>query len=204
MRRKRGLLLLLTLLACLGLRAEPLADLRDQLEPLQSLRCEFHQVVKSAEGEALEESSGRMALLRPDYFMWHIQAPDEQLLLAAGSVLWHYDVALETATQRQLDPDNPTNPLMILGGDIDVLGQHYLVKALADNAWRLEPRFENPDFTAVDLFFESGLPATMTVTDALERRTTITFSQMETNPALKPDAFEFTPPPGIDVYVNDG
>lgn len=204
MRRRHRLLSLLALLACLGVRADPLADLRNRLEPLQSLRCEFHQVVKSADGETLEESSGRMALLRPDYFMWHIQAPDEQLLLAAGSALWHYDVALETATQRRLDPDNPTNPLTILGGDIAVLGQHYLVTALADNAWRLEPRFDNPDFTAVELFFESGLPATMTVTDALERRTTITFSQMEPNPPLKPAAFEFTPPPGIDVYVNDG
>jgi outer membrane lipoprotein carrier protein len=203
MRPGLRLLPLLTLLACLGVRADPLADLRDRLEPLQSLSSAFHQVVKSAEGETLEESDGRMALLRPDYFMWHIQVPDEQLLLAAGSVLWHYDVTLETATRRRLDPGNPTNPLTILGGDLATLGEHYRVEAIAENAWRLQPRFENPDFTAVEIFFESGLPTSMTVTDPLLRQTTITFSQIEANPPLKPADFEFTPPPGIDVYRND-
>lgn len=182
------------------LSADALADLSARLAPLASLEGEFRQETRSAEGETLEVTEGRLKLLRPAWFAWHIQAPEEQLLIAAESSLWHYDVELETATRRSLDPDSPTNPLTILGGDIQALGEHYRVEQSGAESWRLVPRFESAEFAAVELSFEGDLPSRMTVRDALDRESLIRFRKLAVNPALSPADFEFVPPPGVDVY----
>jgi chaperone LolA len=204
MHLQRMALFLASLLVAAVARADALADLRHSLEPLDSLAGEFRQVVLSSEGKTLEESRGRLALLRPAYFRWEIREPEEQLLVAADSVLWHYDVELESATRRRLDTTNPASPLSILGGDVAVLGEHYRVEALDDRGWLLVPRFEEAEFRSIELYFVAGLPSEMKVRDLLERETVITFSEVRQAPELTAGDFLFTPPPGVDVYENDG
>ena len=201
----RHLLLALTVLVTSpNSYGDALAELSARLAPLQTLEGEFLQETRSAAGETLEQTRGRVRLLRPAYFSWHIETPEEQLLVASGSSLWHYDVELETATRRTLDPASPTNPLTILGGDTAILGEHYRVERIGDNSWRLFPLFETGEFTAVELIFEAALPSRMSVRDALDRESVITFTGLAGNPALSPADFEFLPPPGVDVYDSEG
>jgi outer membrane lipoprotein carrier protein len=183
---------------------DALSELSARLEPLQTLQGNFQQETRSSAGEVLDQAKGRLKLLRPAYFSWHIDTPEEQLLVASGSTLWHYDVELETATRRTLDPGSPTNPLRILGGDTAALGQHYRVEAIDENGWRLSPLFETGEFTSVELFFEGSLPSRMSVRDALDRESIIIFSGLESNLELGPADFEFRPPPGVDVYDSEG
>ena len=181
-------------------RAEVPPELASLLAPLDSLAGEFKQTTLSAEGEVLEESRGSFRLLRPSWFSWHIQEPEEQLLVASAGSLWHYDVELETATRRSLDPASPTNPMTILGGETAVLADHYQIEALADAGWRLSPRFETADFETVVLFFADGLPGRMLINDALGRQSVILFVDPAVESSLTAADFEFSPPAGVDIY----
>jgi outer membrane lipoprotein carrier protein len=204
MRYRRQLLSLLLSLYGACAFGDPLSELSARLEPLETLTGQFLQETRSSDGEVLDRSQGSLKLLRPAYFSWHIDSPEEQLLVASGGTLWHYDVELETATRRTLDPGSPTNPLTILGGDTAALGTHYRVEAIDENGWRLSPLFDTAEFTAVELFFEGSLPSRMSVRDALDRVSVITFSGLASSADLAPSDFEFRPPPGVDVYDSEG
>jgi chaperone LolA len=177
--------------------------LLEKLGGFNSLQGRFEQVLYSADGEPLEESSGRFRLLKPGYLSWHILEPDEQLLLAAGETLWHYDVELETATRRFIPEGNPTSPLTILGGDSEALSAWYSIKQLADNRWRLEPNFDDAEFDSVELAFADGLPVEMQIRDKLGRRTVIELAELDIRSRLVPGDFAFEPPDGVDIYRDD-
>jgi outer membrane lipoprotein carrier protein len=174
-----------------------------RLSAVGSLRADFEQTLLSTEGRVLEQSSGKLLLLQPGYFRWHILEPDEQLLIAAEGTLWHYDVDLETITRRNVPADNSHTPLAILGGSGEALAEQYRVDAVGSQSWRLEPRSENANFTALVLQFDGDRPVLMTVEDPLLRSTEIRFVNTELNPLLTADDFFFEPPPGVDVYLND-
>ena len=174
-----------------------------RLSALGSLRSDFQQTLLSTEGRVLEQSSGKLLLLQPGYFRWHILEPDEQLLIAAEGTLWHYDVDLETITRRSVPTDNSHTPLAVLGGSGEALAEQYQVEAVGEQSWRLVPRAESADFTALVLQFDGDRPVLMTVEDPLLRSTEIRFVNTELNPLLTADDFSFVPPPGVDVYVND-
>jgi outer membrane lipoprotein carrier protein len=197
----------LMLMCCLAFPAladdTALETLQQRLAGMHALRGSFEQRVVSATGAELERSSGTLSLLQPDFFRWHILQPDEQLLLAAGGNLWHYDVELETVTRRDIPVDSPYSPLAILGGDSERLGNHYSVESTGEQAWRLVPTFAEPDFTAIVLRFDGAVPVSMEVTDQLERTTLISFGGLEINPPLAPADFDFSPPPGVDVYDHE-
>ena len=170
------------------------------LQDLHSLQGRFEQEVRSTDGDLLESSSGQFRLLQPGYFSWRIEAPDEQLLLAANDSLWHYDVELETATRRDITAAQAGSPLAILSGDERSLREHYRVEQLAEAQYRLYPYSPRASFSSVTLEFSAGLPIGMTVVDRLQQETRIQFSQLESNPGLSADDFLFTPPAGVDVY----
>jgi outer membrane lipoprotein carrier protein len=174
-----------------------------RLSALGSLRSDFQQTLLSTEGRVLEQSSGELLLLQPGYFRWHIVEPDEQLLIATEGVLWHYDVDLETITRRNIPADNSHTPLAILGGTGEALAQQYRVDVAGEQTWRLVPRSEDADFTALVLQFDGDRPVLMIVEDPLLRSTEIRFVNTELNPPLTADDFSFEPPAGVDVHSND-
>jgi outer membrane lipoprotein carrier protein len=184
-------------------QSAPLVDLQQRLAGIESLSGTFRQTLVSMEGEPLEHSSGHFRLLQPAYFSWQIELPDQQLLLAAQGVLWHYDVELETVTRRNIPPDNPYSPLEILAGDSQTLGEYYQVESLGPDSWRLLPNFESGDFLAITLKFNGQLPLSMDVLDPLQRVTQIVFGQLEHNPGLSAADFVFVPPDGVDVYSHE-
>ena len=199
----RYLILLITVLWTAPLAAEALDALRERLAPLNSLQGRFDQQVLSQDGEVLERSSGRFMLLRPGYFYWRIEAPDDQLLVAADNRLWHYDADLETANRRPIRDEQQGGPIAILSGDIDRLADYYYVRDLGAGRFRLEPREADRQFEAVELAFTDAAPLSMSVEDRLQQTTRIEFAAIELNPPLTADDFVFEPPDGVDVYYHD-
>jgi outer membrane lipoprotein carrier protein len=199
----RLLVLGFTCLVSVGVLADPADDLQLRLKPLSSLQGAFEQQVMSTDGEVLENSSGRFMLLRPGYFYWQIEAPDQQLLIAAGEGLWHYDADLETATHRDISKAGEHSPLAILSDTSDNLADTYYVREAGPGRYRLEPRGEDREFLAVTLSFTDAVPVAMEVEDRLQQITRISFGAVEMNGALEPGDFAFEPPPGVDVYYHD-
>jgi chaperone LolA len=191
----------LLLLLVPAIQAEP--SLQERLGAIKSLEGEFSQRILAENGEELERSSGRFRLLHPGFFSWHIQTPDEQLLLATGDSLLHYDVELETATRRQVGEGQSRGPLEILGGDGQDLHEHYQVEQTGHDSYRLQPVVAGGDFSSLHLTFDGELPVRMTVEDQLRQTTIIEFSEVRLNPPLGAADFEFSPPEGVDLYYHE-
>ena len=56
-------------------------------------------------------------------------------------------------------------------------------------------------FDRIEIGFKAGLPGGMLLVDNFGQTTTLSFSRLERNPKLEPDAFRFTPPKGADVLT---
>ena len=99
-RRWRRAILALTavLLAASGApgHAQEEPDVWSRLAAQDQASGRFLQEIYSEEGELLERSSGRYAVLRPGFFRWEIDYPDRQQIIIADDTLWHYDIDLAT------------------------------------------------------------------------------------------------------------
>ena len=177
-------------------------SLEERLSVFQTLTGDFRQQVRSAEGELLQESSGSFSLRQPGQFRWHIQDPDEQLLLLVDGELLHYDVELATAT---LSPSGgvPATPLAILGGETAAIQTFYQVEETTEGAYALRPLDNSGPLTLIHLHFAGNTLASMNFQDRLLQTTTIEFSSVRINPPLPTSEFAFVVPEGVDYFRNE-
>ena len=98
----------LVAIACLLKGVTASGDPLDALATKPSLSGTFTQAIVSPEGLLLEQAEGRFQLLRPDYFWWRIQVPDQQLLVAVDGQLTQIDWDLEVVTRRDFSPQDRT------------------------------------------------------------------------------------------------
>lgn len=173
------------------------------LVDMQRLEGDFEQRQYETDGSLIAESTGRFRLLRPGFFIWEINAPDSQIVIANPQFLWHYDRDLETVTRRPVTAEGGTAPLQILGGDAEALRRDFRVSQQAPGVFFLEAQSANAGFEALTLTLLEGLPAQMDIRDSLKQRVVIDFLQLDSSVALTPQDFEFQPPPGVDLFYYD-
>ncbi|MEM7764711.1 MAG: outer membrane lipoprotein chaperone LolA [Pseudomonadota bacterium] len=167
-----------------------------------SLRGSFVQTVRRADAQT-ETSNGTFMVERPGKFVWTYETPDEQIIVADGTNLWNYDVLLDQVEVRAQDEALANSPATILSGGGDPLSAFEYQGSFAsgDTLWvQLAAKAEDSDFGALRLGFVDSVLVGMLLGDSLDQVTEIVFSDVESNIAFEPDAFEFTPPAGVDVY----
>jgi outer membrane lipoprotein carrier protein len=172
------------------------------LQGLEGLQAQFKQVLTDRNGQKLDESSGTLAIRRPDRFRWDYRQPYEQVIVADGTRIWLYDSDLEQVTVRKLDDTLSATPAMLLSGKGNLQDNFNVTQVAQDGAvqWvRMEPKRSDTDFKWVRLGFDAGTLKFMQLADKLGQTTQLEFSQLERNPPLDPSRFTFTVPPGADV-----
>lgn len=197
-------LLLLALLPALPALAAGIAETQLQrfAGQVDSLSGRFVQRVYNADGEISDESSGTLALSKPNLFRWDYLDPSPQRIVADGFHVWIYDEELEQASVRPQAEDEQQSPLAVLL-DLSKLNQSFTLneggrRAGAD--WlQLKPRQNDEAVAQVDLGFDRDRLTRMHMIDQLGQRTEIEFSDWQRNPDLGADHFRFDPPDGVDV-----
>ncbi len=181
--------------------------LDDFLATTATLQADFTQTIYDGGGELVEETSGRMALSRPNRFVWRYQGLAEQLIVADGESMWIYDEELAQATRAPLDQVLAATPAMLLSGG-DQFRDGFEVVNVDETGGitriALEPLRKETDFQEVQLVFGGRLLLAMELRDSLGQLTRIEFSNVETNPELDPALFQFEPPEGVDVIGQGG
>ncbi len=198
------LLAALTLCLVIGMarsEEDPTAQLAQRLASIGQLSGAFSQSQRSAgaQGE-LSHSQGHFRLLRPDYFAWIIEAPDQQEIIADSENLWHYDRDLETVTRRRLGGADMRSPLQVLAGDYAVLQAEYLVSQTGRGRYTLEPKGEAPAFQRFTLVFSEDSLTGMEIVDNLGQLLLVQFTELDSEPGLTPADFAFEVPEGVDFF----
>lgn len=164
---------------------------------LDTLSGRFEQVTVDADGRVTEESSGELYYARPDRFRWSYGEPFPQEIVADGEQLWHYDVSLEQVTVRE-QPGAAESPLLVLTRP-ELLDRFYRVTASGREMIEFEPLADESDIVEGRLHFRDGLPSRLELEDSFGQLTRLGLSELQRNPPLDDDLFEFTVPEGVDV-----
>ncbi|QQD19993.1 outer membrane lipoprotein chaperone LolA [Spongiibacter nanhainus] len=185
---------LLSLLALTSAHADSAAEqLHTQLADLNSLEAQFQQQVKDSDGELVQESTGTLALQRPNRLRWESQSPYHYLLVSDGKTLWRYDADLEQLNEEPFDSQLAQAPAMILSASREQLDAQFNIELQQRGSTRdyiLQPQDEQM-YRQLVLRFEGGKLTAMELIDNLEQYTHIEFIEPQYNPSLKDALFYF-------------
>ncbi|MGH8278624.1 MAG: outer membrane lipoprotein chaperone LolA [Gammaproteobacteria bacterium] len=203
-------MVLFALLATPCIAAPPtgaVARMQNFLSQVHSLKADFTQVVLDANLKQIKQSSGTLAIKRPDRFRWDYAAPNPEIIDADGTRVWMYDVELQQVTVKPLTGTLAASPAVLLAGSNDVQKNFTVTDLGSENGldWvGVTPKIKDTDFDSVRLGFRGNMIAVMELKDALGNLTRISFTHVQVNPALADNLFKFTPPKGADVIGDVG
>ena len=200
------LLLGLFLYSSLG-SANALDDLQRFFTEISTFEAEFDQVILDEDFVTLEESSGRVTIVRPNKFRWDYAAPLEQQIIGDGAKVWIYDIDLEQVTVRNMAAAMANTPAVLLAGRGE-LAETYDIRDLgihgALNWVRLSPKkSDDSSFDDIRLGFEQGQLRVLELVDGFGQTTRITLRRINENPVINDAIFAFKPPAGVDVIAED-
>ena len=182
--------------------AGAIPQLRDFIAGTQAARGEFTQTTVRGTGQRIETASGSFAFSRPGRFRWEVRKPFEQLVVADGERVYHFDRDLNQVTTRKLAGAVDASPAAILFGSSDLDRAFSLREAGSrDGLEWLDamPRSRDAGFERILLGFRAGMPEGMEVVDAFGATTRFTFRAIERGARVDAALFRFVPPKGADV-----
>ncbi|MBD3670555.1 MAG: outer membrane lipoprotein chaperone LolA [Gammaproteobacteria bacterium] len=200
--------LLLFSVAAQSLHAgEGIDSLNAFFNEVRTLRADFVQYRTDQENRVVQESSGVLLLEKPGKVRLEYKLPYEQLYVADGDRIWSYDPDLEQAIVKQLDAAIGDTPILLLSGHSD-LDKSFTTRELEQGKDRhtlywveLTPKKAESAFEKVRIAFtrKDRELRIMELEDALGYSTFIQFKNVERNITHGFNAFNFTPPKGVDV-----
>jgi outer membrane lipoprotein carrier protein len=177
-------------------------QLRAFAESTRSATGEFTQQLQRKSRQAAPVSRGEFAFARPGRFRWEIREPYEQLIVTDGKKLYFYDKDLKQVTIRAAGDVIRATPAAVLFGGSDI-GEAFRLEEKGERDglhWvEASPKLPDSGFERIRVGLRDGLPLEMEVTDAFGQLSRFTFTRISRNAAVPDDAFNFTPPPGVDV-----
>jgi outer membrane lipoprotein carrier protein len=173
-----------------------------QLAAMTSFTANFKQSSLNSHQQVLQQSQGKVMMLRPGKFWWETLEPTHQLLITNGKKLWIYDVDLQQVTEDRLADKGNLSPAQLLSGSVTFLKQQFTIKQESTATYLLTPKSRNSEFKWVRLSFAHQQLVRMEFANSLGEDNVFEFDHIKTNVAIAPDTFEFKTPKGVDVLVN--
>ena len=98
-----------------------------KLAHLDFFNANFNQQVLSDSGELLEQSSGELAISKPNLAHWHTIEPDELTIVSDGQDVWFYNPWIEQVSVFSLSAAIAKTPILLLTSKDESLWQQYTV-----------------------------------------------------------------------------
>ena len=177
------------------------AELISLIDAFDQVTGRFAQTILDASLQTLEESSGSLALQRPQ-FRWQVETPFAQLIIADGAEMQIYDPDLAQLSLHDIDKNLGPTPLTILLGDTETLATEFIVSRSTNGAMHrfvLRPRSQSALFLQVELIFQGRLLERLAIWDSAGQLTRIQFSEMQLTQGIEAERFELILPEGTDV-----
>lgn len=172
-------------------------QLQRYLNTMQQFQAQFDQQVVDEQGEVIQESSGRMALARPNQFHWQVSEPDEELMVADGNALWLYNPFLEQVTIMDFQKALQQSPFMLLMSDDAAAWDQYTISQIS-NGFSIKPNV--PQLIAEIRIERNGNAISrLILLDSQGKTSVFTLSQFDANSPLPNTLFHFTVPQGVEI-----
>jgi len=179
------------------------AQLRKQLDAMNTLQGDFVQTTYDKKGAEQEASSGNFMLMRPGKFYWKTLAPMQQLLVSNNKTIWLYDPDLETVNERAFTDDLRETPALLLSADIEQLRKSFTVtrdeKETTAEKYTLTPKVTEGMFQHLTLVFKANQLTEFAIQDSLGQLTRCVLTNVQRNKTLPEEKFFFIPPEGVEI-----
>lgn len=179
------------------------AQLRKQLDAMNTLQGDFVQTTYDKKGVEQETSSGNFMLMRPGKFYWKTLEPMQQLLVSNNKTIWLYDPDLETVNERAFTDDLRETPALLLSSDIEQLRKSFTVtrdeKDTSAEKYTLTPKVTDGMFQHLTLVFKANQLTEFAIQDSLGQLTRCVLTNVQRNKTLPEEKFFFVPPEGVEI-----
>ena len=189
--------------------ASALDTLANFVRTVHSGRADFTQVVTSpthaGQTPKTKKSSGTFEFARPNRFRFDYRKPFEQTIVADGQTLWLYDPDLQQVTARKQAKVLGSTPAALIASapDLASLERDFDLRDGGDKdglQWvEAIPKNKEGQLHSMKVGFRGNQLAELEIHDSFGQRSVLTFSNMQVNAGVRPDAFAFKPPQNVDV-----
>lgn len=180
-------------------------NLEKFLSNLNSFEANFVQEVKDFSNQIIDESSGKVIFLKPNFFRWTYQVPSENEIISDGEFLYLYDPDLKQVIESRLGGQLNMSPAMLL---VSENIHEFFNTRLLNNSQNImefvaQPKNdESAFFKQVIFIFNNNQLNIMKVLDNFDNLTTIKFHKIIQNKDINEAKFLFNYPDDIDVIKN--
>ena len=181
------------------------AQLRKQLDAMNTLQGSFVQTLFDKAGKKQDESKGTFILQRPGKFFWKTETPAPQLLISNQKTIWLYDPDLQTVNERPFSEDLKKTPVLLLSEDVDKLRKNFTInRSLADKdeKFSITPKVTEGLFQELLLVFVDNQLTEFSIRDSLGQLTHFNLSNVKRNQPVDESVFNFVAPAGVDIIKN--
>jgi len=169
---------------------------------VRTYQADFTQVVMDAEGNSIQESSGRFWIKRPGKFRWDYKKPFTQKIIGDGKKVWIYDPELKQVTVKDYQGSVSQTPALMLAGN-QKLTNNFIIKNLGTKkniTWlSLKSKGQQENFSVIKIGFKNKKLLVLELVDSFGQTTRINLKKAKENLSLKKSIFKFKPPKGVDV-----
>ena len=187
------------------------ALLMNKLSTLEFFSADFTQQVVSESGEFIEESTGKLAISKPNLANWQVITPDELSIVSDGENVWFYNPWIEQVSIYSLSAAIARTPILLLTSKDETLWQQYSVaqnfEAIKDNSesFTITANDKNSQIKSLTLVFNSkengGELNQFSFLDATGQLSNVTLNKFDDKKAPNADLFIFNVPD--DVQIDD-
>ena len=190
--------------------SEAKSILRSKLADLDYFSANFSQEVQSETGEILEQSSGILAISKPNLANWHTTEPDELSIVSDGINVWFYNPWIEQVSVYSLSAAIAKTPILLLTSKDETLWQQYSVKKQSntevnDNveSYIISADDPNSQIKSLTLMFKINDGQSQlnqfSFLDATGQISHIKLSQLDMINAPAESLFKFVTPEGVQI-----
>ena len=184
--------------------------LRAKLANLNFFSASFTQEVVSEAGELLGQSSGNLAISKPNLANWHTLEPDELAIVSDGSDVWFYNPWIEQVSVYSLSAAIARTPILLLTSKDESLWQQYTVSQemvnQQGNRFVITAKDPNSQIKSLTLVFsdkqqnEQGSELSQfSFLDATGQVSHIKLSNFDAQKVPESSLFTFTLPEGVQI-----
>lgn len=178
-------------------------ELASILSNYKTITANFTQTTYDNNGEKLQTTNGKMALLRPGYFRWETMKPTKQIILTDGQNLWIYDVDLEQVTIQPMKQVIGEAPASLLTDSTDKIVTTFNVSETKDSDkshwFVLTPKDKSSLYQEIKINFDNDKLNKMDIVDNIGQKTSVQFNNEKVNQPLDKNSFRAKIPKGTDV-----
>lgn len=174
------------------------SELQTRLLALSSYSADFTQQVFDINGELLQDASGLIRLQQPQRLYWKMQFPNEDVLIADGTTLWHIDPFVEQVVALDQAKSVTNHPIILIAEPKSSLWAEYQVSR-DKQRFVVTPITDQGNITQLVIAFnEQEALSGLEMTDQQQQRNVLSFKNIQQNSRIPASVFQFNMPEGFD------